>query len=85
MHFMRNALAHVGKTERRMVSAATGTVFGHDSTEAARTQCRSVADELRDKFPTQCRDGRGGERRAGVHNVPVGALAQIYSIKSLER
>ena len=26
-HFMRNALAHAGKTQRRMLSAAIGTMF----------------------------------------------------------
>ncbi len=31
VHFMRNALAHAGKTQRRMVSAAIGTVFVQDS------------------------------------------------------
>ena len=36
VHFMRNALAHAGKTQRRMVSAAFGTVFVQDSPEAAR-------------------------------------------------
>jgi putative transposase len=36
VHFMRNALAHAGKTQRRMVSAAIGTVFVQDSAEAAR-------------------------------------------------
>jgi transposase-like protein len=30
VHFMRNALAHAGKTQRRMVSAAIGTVFVQD-------------------------------------------------------
>ena len=34
VHFMRNALAHPGKTQRRMVSAAIGTVFVQDSAEA---------------------------------------------------
>jgi putative transposase len=34
VHFMRNALAHAGKTQRRMVSAAIGTVFVQDSAEA---------------------------------------------------
>jgi len=38
VHFMRNALAHAGKTQRRMVSAAIGTVFVQDSADAARTQ-----------------------------------------------
>jgi putative transposase len=32
---MRNALAHAGKTQRRMVSAAIGTVFVQDSADAA--------------------------------------------------
>ena len=51
VHFMRNALAHAGKTQRRMVSAAIGTVFVQDTPEAAKTQWRSVADQLRAKFP----------------------------------
>ena len=51
VHFMRNALAHAGKTQRRMVSAAIGTVFVQESADAARTQWRSVADQLRGKFP----------------------------------
>jgi len=42
VHFMRNALAHAGKTQRRMVSAAIGTVFVQESADAARTQWRSV-------------------------------------------
>jgi putative transposase len=45
------ALAHAGKTQRRMVSAAIGTVFVQGSADAARTQWRSVADQLRGKFP----------------------------------
>lgn len=45
------ALAHAGKTQRRMVSAAIGTVFVQESAEAAITQWRSVADQLRGKFP----------------------------------
>jgi putative transposase len=36
MHFMRNALAHAGKTERRIVSAWIGTAFAQDDAEAAR-------------------------------------------------
>ena len=51
VHFMRNAVAHAGKTQRRMVAAAIGTVFVQDSANAARAQWRSVADQLRGKFP----------------------------------
>lgn len=48
---MRNALAHAGKTQRRVVSAAIATVFVQETAEAARTQWRSVADQLRGKSP----------------------------------
>lgn len=51
VHFMRNALAYTNKTQRRMVSAAIGTVFVQETAEAARTQWRSVADQFRDKLP----------------------------------
>ena len=51
VHLMRSALAHAGKTQRRVVSAAIGTVFVQDSANAARAQWRSVAAQFRDKFP----------------------------------
>ena len=47
VHFMRNAMAHAGKTQRRIVSAWIGTAFAQDDAEAARTQWRQVADQLR--------------------------------------
>ena len=47
VHFMRNALAHAGKQGRRVVSAFIGTAFAQDDAEAARTQWRQVADQLR--------------------------------------
>ncbi len=49
VHFMRNALAHAGKTGRRVVSAFIATAFAQDDAEAARTQWRRVADYLRPK------------------------------------
>jgi transposase-like protein len=51
VHFMRNALAHAGKTQRRVVSAFIGTAFVQDDAETARTQWRQVADQLRAKVP----------------------------------
>jgi transposase-like protein len=47
VHFMRNAMAHAGKTQRRIVSAWVGTAFAQNDAEAARKQSRHVADELR--------------------------------------
>src|SRR5206468_11244400 len=50
VHFMRNATAHAGKTQRRIVSAWIGTAFAQDDADAARTQWRIVADQLRPRI-----------------------------------
>jgi transposase-like protein len=50
VHTMRNALAHAGKSGRRVVSAFMATAFAQDSADAARTQWRKVADQLRPKL-----------------------------------
>jgi putative transposase len=47
VHFMRNALAYAGKTQRRIVSAWVGTAFAQDDATAARKQWRDVADQVR--------------------------------------
>jgi len=51
VHFMRNALAHAGKSGRRVVSAFIATAFAQDQAEAAQIQWRKVADQLRPKLP----------------------------------
>jgi hypothetical protein len=48
---MRNALAHAGKSSRRVVSAFVATAFAQDSADAAKAQWRRVADQLRLKLP----------------------------------
>jgi transposase-like protein len=51
VHFMRNALAHAGKSGRRVVSAFIATAFAQDDAEAAKAQWRQVADQVRPKLP----------------------------------
>ena len=51
VHFMRNALAHAGKSGRRVVSAFIATAFAQDTPEAASQQWRNVADQIRPKVP----------------------------------
>ncbi|MFK4492415.1 transposase-like protein [Bradyrhizobium sp. USDA 336] len=51
VHFMRNALAHAGKSGRRVVSAFIATALAQDDAETARAQWRKVADQLRPKLP----------------------------------
>ena len=51
VHFMRNILAHAGKSGRRVVSAFIGTAFAQETPDAASQQWRAVADQMRPKLP----------------------------------
>ena len=51
VHTMRNALAHAGKSSRRVVAAFMGTAFAQDTADAAKTQWRKIADQLRPTLP----------------------------------
>src|SRR3546814_9339713 len=51
VHFMRNALAHAGKSGRRVVSAFIATAFAQDHADAAKAQWRQVDDQVRPKMP----------------------------------
>jgi len=48
---MRNALAHAGKSGRRVVSAFIATAFAQEDAAAGQAQWRRVADQLRPKLP----------------------------------
>jgi len=48
---MRNALAHAGKSGRRVVSAFIATAFAQEDAAAGQAQWRKVADQLRPKLP----------------------------------
>ncbi len=51
VHFMRNVLAHAGRSGRRVVSAFIATAFAQNDAKAAKQQWRRVADQLRPKVP----------------------------------
>ena len=48
---MRNALAHAGKSGRRVVSAFIATAFAQEDAAAGQVQWRKVADQLKPKLP----------------------------------
>jgi transposase-like protein len=50
VHFMRNVLAHAGKSGRRVVSAFIATAFAQEDAASAGAQWRRVADQLRPKL-----------------------------------
>jgi putative transposase len=86
VHFLRNALAHPGKGQRQMVLALINTVFAQDSQEAAITQWRAVADQLREKFPKLAvlMDEAESDVLAFM-SFPKAHRVQIHSTNPLER
>jgi len=86
VHFIRNALAYAGKGQRQMVLALINTVFAQDSQEAAITQWRAVADQLRTKFPklADLMDGAESDVLAFM-TFPKAHRVQIHSTNPLER
>jgi putative transposase len=86
VHFMRNAMAHAGKTQRRIVSAWVGTAFAQDDANTARQQWRHVADELRPRVPKLA--ALLDEAEADVlayMGFPAQHRAKIHSTNPIER
>ena len=86
VHFMRNALAHAGKSGRRVVSAFMATAFAQNDAEAARQQWRRVADQLRPKLPKLA--ALMDEAEADVlayMSFPAQHRAKLHSTNPLER
>jgi putative transposase len=86
VHFLRNALAHAGKGQRQMVLAMINTVFAQETQEAAVTQWRVVADQLRDKFPRLAAMLDKSEADVlAFMSFPKAHHKQIHSTNPLER
>jgi len=86
VHFLRNALAHAGKGQRQMVLAMINTVFAQETQEAAITQWRAVADQLRAKFPKLAKLMDGAEADVlAFMSFPKAHRTQIHSTNPLER
>jgi transposase-like protein len=86
VHFMRNALAHVGAKQRQMVAAAIRTAFTQETPAAARKEWRAVADRLRGRFPKLGELMDEAEDDVLAHmSFPKDHWQQIYSTNPLER
>jgi putative transposase len=86
VHFLRNALAHAGKGQRQMVLAMINTVFAQETLESATAQWRSVADQLREKFPRLATMLDSSEADVlAFMSFPKAHHKQIHSTNPLER
>lgn len=86
VHFMRNALAYAGKTQRRLVSAWVGTAFAQDNAAAARKQWREVADQARPRVPKLAALMDDAEADVLAYMAfPAQHRAKIHSTNPIER
>ena len=86
VHFMRNATAHAGKTQRRIVSAWIGTAFAEADAPAAHAQWRIVADQLRPKVPRLAALMDAAEHDVLAYmDFPREHRAKLHSTNPIER
>jgi transposase-like protein len=86
VHFMRNALAHAGKSGRRVVSAFIATAFAQDDAGAASQQWRKVADQLRPKLPKLAALMDEAEHDVlGFMSFPAAHRTKLHSTNPIER
>jgi len=86
VHFMRNALAHAGKSGRRVVSAFIATAFAQDDADAAKLQWRRVADQLRPQLPKLAAFLDAAETEVLTFmSFPKDHRPKIHSVNPLER
>jgi transposase-like protein len=86
VHFARNALAHAGKTHRRLVSAWVGTAYAEPDAERARRQWRTVADQLRPNVPKLATLMDAAEEDVLAYmTFPAAHRAKLHSTNSIER
>ena len=86
VHFMRNVMAHAGKSGRRVVSAFMSAAFAQDDAEAAKVQWRKVADQLRPKLPKLAGVLDDAETDVLAYmTFPAAHRAKLHSTNPIER
>ena len=86
VHFMRNALAHAGKSGRRVVSAFIATAFAQEDATTGQAQWRRVADQLRPKLPKLAAFMDAAETDVLAYmGFPKDHWSKLHSTNPLER
>jgi len=86
VHFMRNVMAHAGRSGRRVVSAFIATAFAQDDAGAAKVQWRRVADQLRPKLSKLASFLDDAETDVLAYmTFPAAHRAKLHSTNPLER
>ncbi len=82
----RNAPAHAGKAQRRIVSAWIGTAYAQGDAAATHAQWRTVADQLRPKVPKLATLMGSAEEDVLAHlHFPAAHRTKRHSTNPIER
>jgi putative transposase len=86
VHWMRNALSYVSKTQQSMVSAALRQAFSQPDRAAASQALRHAADQLRTKWPKLAGFIDNSETDVLTYlDFPVQHRTKIHSTNPIER
>jgi putative transposase len=86
VHFARNALAYAGRNGRRVVAAFIATAFAQNDAEAAKSQWRKVADQLRPTLPKLAALMDEAETDVLAYMAfPAAHRTKLHSVNPLER
>lgn len=86
VHFARNAMAHAGKSGRRVVSAFIATAYAQETPEAASGQWRKIADQLRPSVPKLAKMMDTAEEDVLAYmSFPPQQRTKLHSTNPLER
>jgi len=86
VHFMRNVMAHAGKSGRRLVAAFMSAAFAQEDAAAAKAQWRRVADQLRPKLSKLAEFLDQAEDDVLAYmNFPAAHRAKLHSTNPIER
>jgi len=86
VHFLRSALAHAGRSGRRVVAAFIATAFAQNDAEAAKSQWRKIADQLRPTLPRLAALMDEAETDVLAYmSFPATHRTKLHSVNPLER
>ena len=86
VHFMRNALARVNKSQKEMVAASIRTAFTQETVKNAQAQWREVADRLRPRFDKVAELMDEAEHEVLAYmQFPKELRSKLHSTNTLER
>lgn len=86
VHWMRNAFAHVHKSQQSIVTAALRQIFAQEDAETAHKMFRQIADQFRDRWRKLAEFMGGSEHDVLAYmDFPARHRTKLHSTNPLER